>query len=162
MEGALWFTDLSISDPFFILPVVLTTSNIINIEVRLLSLHSHCSPSSSDALFDERRSINHPTCDDYIISHINCCNGCDLISATSCKPYTQFMCYYTIIHVQAMSLYWAASSSYGLLQNIMLKLPVVRRAFGIPHTPNESSTPFKDIRQILQERASKFLAKQRK
>ena len=37
-EGVLWFTDLTLSDPFFILPVVLTTSNIINIEVRR---HSH-------------------------------------------------------------------------------------------------------------------------
>ena len=67
-----------------------------------------------------------------------------------------------IIHVQAMSLYWAVSSTYGLLQNILLKLPVVRRALAIPHTPKESSTLFKDIRQILQERANKFLAKQRK
>ena len=41
VEGALWFHDLTLSDPFFILPVLLASSNIINIEVRLLSLLFH-------------------------------------------------------------------------------------------------------------------------
>ena len=33
-EGCLWFQDLTASDPYFILPIILVTSNLCNIEVR--------------------------------------------------------------------------------------------------------------------------------
>ncbi len=56
-----------------------------------------------------------------------------------------------------MSLYWSASASFGLLQNISLKFPRVRRILGIPKTPSESATPFKDIASIIAGRAAKFL-----
>ncbi|XP_046859433.1 cytochrome c oxidase assembly protein COX18, mitochondrial-like [Xenia sp. Carnegie-2017] len=57
----------------------------------------------------------------------------------------------------AMSLYWCISASYGLLQNICLKLPRVRRLFKISKTPSESATPFRDICSIVAERTAKFL-----
>ena len=57
----------------------------------------------------------------------------------------------------AMSLYWSASAAFGLLQNISLKFPRVRRILGIPETPSESATPFKDMAAIVAGRAKKFL-----
>ena len=60
-EGALWFTDLTLPDPYFILPVVLALSNFINIEVCMkfyesfLPSHLICSlfcfQAISEALF---------------------------------------------------------------------------------------------------------------
>lgn len=32
-EGTLWFLDLTLPDPYYILPVVLATTNLLNIEV---------------------------------------------------------------------------------------------------------------------------------
>lgn len=32
--GMAWFSDLTLADPFFILPAVLVVSNLLNIEVR--------------------------------------------------------------------------------------------------------------------------------
>lgn len=31
--GVLWFSDLSLPDPLYILPVILSSSNLLNIEV---------------------------------------------------------------------------------------------------------------------------------
>ncbi|XP_028410881.1 cytochrome c oxidase assembly protein COX18, mitochondrial-like [Dendronephthya gigantea] len=61
----------------------------------------------------------------------------------------------------AMSLYWSASAGFGLLQNISLKFPRVRRILRIPKTPSESAMPFKDIASIIAGRAKKFLEIQR-
>lgn len=47
--------------------------------------------------------------------------------------------------LQCMSLYWASSSTFGLLQNVAMKLPRVRRACRIPLVQSESQTPFQDI-----------------
>ncbi|KAK2178353.1 hypothetical protein NP493_546g02001 [Ridgeia piscesae] len=51
-----------------------------------------------------------------------------------------------------MCLYWTCSSLYGLTQNILLKCPSVRRAVGLPKMPSESSTPFRDMWEIAQEK----------
>ena len=56
-----------------------------------------------------------------------------------------------------MSLYWSISASFGLVQNISLKFPRVRRILGIPKTPLESRTPFRDIVAIIASRAAKFV-----
>ena len=56
-----------------------------------------------------------------------------------------------------MSLYWSVSASFGLLQNISLKFPRVRRILGIPKTPSESERPFKNFASIIADRAVKFL-----
>ena len=60
-----------------------------------------------------------------------------------------------------MSLYWGASATFGLLQNISLKFPSVRRILRIPKTPSESTTPFKDMAAIVASRATKFLEVQK-
>ncbi|CAH1247254.1 COX18 [Branchiostoma lanceolatum] len=45
----------------------------------------------------------------------------------------------------AMTLYWTSSSAVGLAQNILLKLPRLRKACRIPPTPRDSPTPFRDM-----------------
>lgn len=42
-----------------------------------------------------------------------------------------------------MTLYWTASSIYGLSQNLFLLSPQVRRCFGIPKTPYNHEQPYK-------------------
>ncbi|CAG0921588.1 unnamed protein product [Notodromas monacha] len=44
-----------------------------------------------------------------------------------------------------VTLYWATSSLAALMQNVVIKYPQVRRALGVPKTPSESETPFKDV-----------------
>ena len=36
-EGALWFQNLTIADPYYVLPVILACTNLLNIEVCLYS-----------------------------------------------------------------------------------------------------------------------------
>lgn len=61
----------------------------------------------------------------------------------------------------AMSLYWASSSTYGLVQNIIMKFPKVRRKLGIPKTPSERERPFLSMLDVLQTRTKRFLEIQR-
>ncbi|XP_031565145.1 cytochrome c oxidase assembly protein COX18, mitochondrial-like [Actinia tenebrosa] len=61
----------------------------------------------------------------------------------------------------AMSLYWAASAGYGVGQNILMRLPKVRRRLGIPKTPSESKTPLKDLKKLLDIKVDSFIQKQR-
>ena len=45
----------------------------------------------------------------------------------------------------AVCFYWTVSSLYGVGQNIVFRVPAVRRAAGIPPTSTESTRPFADI-----------------
>ncbi|XP_014777236.1 cytochrome c oxidase assembly protein COX18, mitochondrial [Octopus bimaculoides] len=44
-----------------------------------------------------------------------------------------------------MCWYWTCSSLYGLLQNIVLKFPKVKRTLKIPETPSETKQPLQDL-----------------
>jgi inner membrane protein COX18 len=44
-----------------------------------------------------------------------------------------------------MCYYWTCSSLYGLGQNLLLRLPRIRRILHIAHAPSESATPFRDL-----------------
>ena len=101
-------------------------------------------------------------CHHAAVSHAIHSNGRGLITAAICKSCIARCALIVILHLpQAMSLYWATSSCYGLLQNALLKIPDVRRMLGILITPSESKTPFKDIYHIFEERAKKFIARQK-
>lgn len=52
----------------------------------------------------------------------------------------------------ALCLYWTASSSYGLAQNLLLLAPGVRRVAGIPKTDSELPDPFGHIGRLTSER----------
>ncbi|XP_030380261.1 cytochrome c oxidase assembly protein COX18, mitochondrial [Scaptodrosophila lebanonensis] len=53
----------------------------------------------------------------------------------------------------ALCVYWVASSSFGLAQNLLLLSPEVRRAVGIPKTETELQQPYAQIWHKIQERA---------
>ncbi|SPP85381.1 cytochrome c oxidase assembly protein COX18, mitochondrial [Drosophila guanche] len=52
----------------------------------------------------------------------------------------------------ALCVYWVASSSFGLAQNMLLLSPEVRRAVGIPKTQTELSQPYDQIWLKIQQR----------
>lgn len=54
-----------------------------------------------------------------------------------------------------MCLYWTSSSLFGLAQNIVLKIPKVRRAVRIPQAPSESATPFQDMWEVAKTKYSR-------
>lgn len=45
----------------------------------------------------------------------------------------------------SMALYWVSSSLVGLVHNLFLRSPAVRRLFRIPRTKSDSDTPYKDL-----------------
>lgn len=59
-----------------------------------------------------------------------------------------FIYVYIYIYFQCVSLYWATSSAFGLLQNLVLLSPKLRRFARVPVTPSESSHPYR----LLNER----------
>jgi len=42
-------------------------------------------------------------------------------------------------------LYWSTSSVYGVVQNLVMQQPRVRRALKIPYAEGESKTPISDM-----------------
>lgn len=53
-----------------------------------------------------------------------------------------------------MCLYWASSSAYGLIQNILLMSPKMRRKFGVPLTASEMAHPYQHVYSAFQQRIS--------
>ena len=62
----------------------------------------------------------------------------------------------------ALTLYWTVSSSFSLIQNLVLMSPRIKRLFNIPHTPKETKTPYKDLVKLANLKGRKFLEKQQK
>ncbi|TMW51200.1 hypothetical protein DOY81_003736 [Sarcophaga bullata] len=52
----------------------------------------------------------------------------------------------------ALTVYWVASSSYGLMQNLLLASPQVKRAFGIPKTQSELNNPYEHLWSKMKQR----------
>ncbi|KAI8126234.1 hypothetical protein FF38_05498 [Lucilia cuprina] len=52
----------------------------------------------------------------------------------------------------ALTVYWVASSSYGLVQNLLLASPQVKRAFGIPKTQSELENPYEHLWSKMKQR----------
>lgn len=125
-----WITDLSSSDPYCILPLIIGMTNFINIELNTLRKKE---PS--------KRQI--------VITRVF-------------RSLTVAMVFFASQVPSAMSLYWATSSSYGLLQNLCLMQPNVRRKLRIPKTPSESSTPIREKMDIFKSRVDSFMKIQRK
>lgn len=125
-----WIVDLSSSDPYYILPLVIGLTNFLNIELNGLRRKD---PS--------KRQI--------IITRVF-------------RTLTIAMVFFASQVPTAMSLYWATSSSYGLIQNLCLMQPSVRRKLQIPKAPSESQTPMKDKMDILKSRFNVFMKIQRK
>ncbi|GLV32141.1 uncharacterized protein CBL_11901 [Carabus blaptoides fortunei] len=51
-----------------------------------------------------------------------------------------------------LALYWVTSSTYGLLQNLTLMSPKIRRLTGIPKTASEIEKPYSHLMTKIQQR----------
>ncbi|XP_075161087.1 cytochrome c oxidase assembly protein COX18, mitochondrial [Haematobia irritans] len=51
-----------------------------------------------------------------------------------------------------LTVYWVASSTYGLVQNLVLASPRVKRALGIPKTKSELENPYEHIWMKIKQR----------
>lgn len=58
-----------------------------------------------------------------------------------------------------MCLYWTVSSGFGLIQNLALLSPSLRRKLGIPQSPSELQQPYSHIKQEFINRINKFTPK---
>lgn len=52
----------------------------------------------------------------------------------------------------ALTLYWTASSAYGLTQNLVLMSPKIKRITGVPETPSQLDEPYKHLVDMTKER----------
>lgn len=58
-----------------------------------------------------------------------------------------------------MCLYWMTSSTFGLIQNVCLLSPSLRRKLRIPEAPSELEDPYNHIREEMKLTINKFLPK---
>ena len=128
--GFSWISDLSSSDPYYILPAIIGIANLLNIEMNSL----------------RRREASK----------------WQVIITRIFRTLTIAMVFFASQVPSAMSLYWATSSSYGLVQNLALMQPGIRRLLRIPKSPTESKTPIKDKLDILMSRVKRFVKIQKK
>lgn len=131
LSGGLgWITDLSSSDPYYILPLIIGITNFVNIELNSLRKKE---PSKWQSFITRLF-----------------------------RTLTIAMVLFASQVPSAMSLYWATSSSFGLVQNVLLMQPKVRRMLQIPKSPSESKTPIKDKLEVLKARIDLFMKIQRR
>ncbi|XP_041362241.1 cytochrome c oxidase assembly protein COX18, mitochondrial-like [Gigantopelta aegis] len=112
-EGTLWFTNLTVPDALWIIPISMGVFNLINIELHAL----------------ERTKTNRLQ---KIITNVMRVISLLMIGVGGLVP-------------SSMSLYWSCSSLFGVAQTLAFKSPRVKRSLGIPKTPRESDTPFRDL-----------------
>lgn len=58
-----------------------------------------------------------------------------------------------------MCLYWLTSSSVGLVQNLILISPAVRRKLGIPEAPSELEDPYNHIKEEIRHTFDRIMPK---
>lgn len=58
-----------------------------------------------------------------------------------------------------MCLYWMTSSSFGLLQNIILLSPSLRRKLRVPEAPSELENPYEHIKEEIRNKFYKVVPK---
>ncbi|XP_071122248.1 cytochrome c oxidase assembly protein COX18, mitochondrial-like isoform X1 [Mytilus edulis] len=122
--GILWLTDLTIPDPFFILPVMIGISNLLLTEMHLLSLQSKLEaeplPMKLMKFFFRFVSI--------------------------------YLMYISSMLPSGLCVYWCTSSLYGVVQYMVIQQPKVRRALRIPKVNNESEKPMTDIIRMAKKK----------
>ncbi|XP_056423920.1 cytochrome c oxidase assembly protein COX18, mitochondrial isoform X2 [Hyla sarda] len=111
--GTLWFSDLTMPDSTWILPVLLGSINLLLVEMFAL------------------RTMELSRFQKYLTNVV--------------RGITLLMIPLAASVPSSMALYWVSSSVVGLVHNLLLRSPTVRRLFRIPHTKTDSDTPYKDL-----------------
>ncbi len=109
--GALWFTDLSVADPFYLLPTVSALSMLAALELGADTGQAMAQQKASMKLFFRGFSL-------FMVP--------SLIMAGI--PNGVFM-------------YWISANSFSLAQVLILQIPGVKQALGIPALPKPAPPP---------------------
>ena len=112
-EGFGWIPDLTAADSTMILPVLVGTAFLLNIE---LSVNKY------------DRKVAPPKMAQYFTNALRVFSVA-MIPLASMVP-------------SGLALYWATSASAGLAVNLILLSPKFRRLVKIPHTEMESARPY--------------------
>ena len=122
ISGLFWCPNLSVPDPAYILPVLVGVSFASTIFVS--SVKAKVQMGQSERLQKQSRVVTGAL---YSISLVMVPISCYVPSA--------------------VSLYWATSGVMGVLINLLLLHPPVRRAVRIPHIPLEIEKPYKLLKE---------------
>lgn len=152
-----WVTDLTARDPTMIFPIAIGMSNFLNVEVRadfphqgadyrqLQSLTQPCSPAQFHVY--ARQTVIAPEgaskhiLGHFICHHPNCgasSNGKQCSTEQKAHSVNRFL---TSDYQQALSLYWTTSSLYSVAQNVLFRVPTVRKALKLPIVNKPSNEP---------------------
>ncbi|XP_047118879.1 cytochrome c oxidase assembly protein COX18, mitochondrial isoform X1 [Schistocerca piceifrons] len=203
-EGLLWFSDLTLPDSAFILPLIFGMTNLAIVEVEHLQREWIVQCQRKDKVnvktarvcsahfrpeYYERDLRNEllglPSRKKLLPTAIPCINipnwhGEEIVESGDAnekivslskvktpgklqKFITNFFRVLTIgmtaIATQVpscLTVYWVTSSFYGLVQNIVLMSPRVKKFFRIPETPSQLKHPYMHIYKRLREKVDKL------
>ncbi|GAB6018669.1 hypothetical protein CHUAL_000345 [Chamberlinius hualienensis] len=122
-EGTLWFSNLTLPDPLFVLPVLLGAINLTIVEFHALKATNPGKLQKTITWVFRGLSVV-------------------MIPIAATVP-------------SCLALYWVTSSCVGLLHNVLLVSPKVRKLCGIPSVKGDSLTPYSDIWDKLKSRSNK-------
>lgn len=136
--GIFWFTDLTVADPFFVLPLITATSLMIHIRIGGdgMNLDTLNPLMRKFILFMPIMTIP-VMCSFPAVSQVR-------------KVFTSLLIYL----IQALNLYWLTSNIVTITQSRILALEPVRSKFGIPKivkhsTPAAYQSPFSNMVESL-------------
>ncbi|KAF7987164.1 hypothetical protein HCN44_011498 [Aphidius gifuensis] len=121
LEGFWWIADLTAVDSYWILPVSLGITSLINIEIQAM-LRITESSRMQNVLVNLLRAVSLFT-----------------IPLAAMVP-------------SCLSLYWVTSSTFSILQTLLIVSPKVRRTCHIPVTDNELKHPYRSLYNSMKRR----------
>ena len=103
--GTLWFTDLTVADPTYGLPLLASASFLITIELGGEAGQQQSNPEQAKTMKNVMRAM-----------------AVGMVPLTMSMPASVFM-------------YWITSNTFSCVQTAAFKIPVIKNALGIPIAP---------------------------
>uniref|UniRef100_A0A5S6R4Z3 Membrane insertase YidC/Oxa/ALB C-terminal domain-containing protein n=1 Tax=Trichuris muris TaxID=70415 RepID=A0A5S6R4Z3_TRIMR len=114
-EGCLWFPDLTVADPCFLLPLILASINYCTLQL-------HAMPFRGVPMGTLGKCLRYVSLAGIMVLPV----------ASAFVP-------------AGLCFYWVTSSATNFLMYLVLKQPVVKRRFRIPLLPTDPQRPFRDL-----------------
>ena len=109
--GTLWFTDLTVADPTYGLPLLASASFLITIELGGEAGQQQSNPEQAKTMKNVMRAM-----------------AVGMVPLTMSMPASVFM-------------YWITSNTFSCVQTAAFKIPAIKNALGIPIAPLVAPTP---------------------
>jgi len=132
-EGFGWISNLTVPDPTFVLPVAVGLVFASNVYISS-NRHANASPEKMSK-FSKGLIIFL-----YLLSAM-------MIPIAAMQP-------------SAVALYWASSGAAGLVVNLVLMSPRLRRLVRIPKIPSEPQKPYTVVKENIQKQINRLIYKQ--